>query len=347
MSEKRDAVLAHPRIMPVGRAEVAQLAHVRGIPVEEAARALNTLRTQMIRAEQHDPLRCGYEPGIWKVADALVGKEVCRDVEFLDHIRDRFGMDWPTWARAMRRKLGFARPVTMLLVMGGNRSGKSEYAAKRGVEKLSFEERKRVLACHFSGPRSEAEQQPLYYKYLPAEWRAEGDITTKTAYIHFTQKNGFAGGSFITPMEGRGLFVNYTVEASRALEGKEEDYINADELVPLDWLQAMPMRIASRDGICVVTFTPVDGWTPSVHEFAGGAQVARESVSYLLPKDGGQRDLARALNLTEAEYPEVITAKGERRTNLAPWSRPEDVCAWLEEGDGAVAPVVERVLFRQ
>ena len=72
-------------------------------------------REEIIKRETSDPLRFGWEPYAWKIADAL--------------------LEWPwidkLWAAAVRKSLGFAERVAVLYILGGNMGGKTEYAAKR------------------------------------------------------------------------------------------------------------------------------------------------------------------------------------------------------------------------
>ena len=43
-----------------------------------------------------------------------------------------------------------------------------------------------------------------------------------------------------------------------------------DELVPLDVLETLRFRLVDRNGKLAVTFTPVQGWSPTVADYLNG-----------------------------------------------------------------------------
>lgn len=282
-------------------------------------------REEIIRDEKDDPVRHGWEPPMWKVCDALLGF-------------DRPDPDWPALAERIRTRLGFPRIVKILLILGGNRSGKSEYIAKRTVKLVTFHRSKRVWMFHTSNPMSLEYQQPLIWKYLPAEIRRtvqQKAVRKTTEYISYSKKNGFADGRVIFDTESEISFRNYEQEKN-TIEGGEIDLAAPDELIPPDWLETLELRVATRGGSVVVTFTPVEGYTETVAMMYDGARAVIESIGFLLPKDGGKPDVARALGLTDAELDHVVAEKdAARRENRpmrthAPWSRPEDCLKWLD-----------------
>lgn len=308
----------HP-VLPLPTAEQAQEWG------SEKWREAIALREQAIRRETADPLRHGWEPPIWRICDALIGFP-------------RPEPDWATTAEKIRRSLKFKRLVKILLILGGNRSSKSEYVSKRTVQLVSWNKKKRVWMFHSTAQMSIEYQQPLIWKYFPPELRRV--IRTAVAYVSYSQKNGFSDGRVVLPTESDISFRNYEQDRL-TIEGGEIDLAAPDELVPPDWLETMEIRIATRGGSIVVTFTPVEGYTETVAMMCDGAEVVRESIGFLLPKDGGEPDLARALGLTEEELAHVDTemeaAKRERRPAKlhAPMCRPEDCLAWLNEDAGA------------
>lgn len=287
------------------------------------------LRERAIAKEKADPLRHGWEPPIWKICDALLGFP-----------RPEEG--WNELAEKIRQRLGFKVLVKILLILGGNRSSKSEYVAKRTVALVSWNKAKRVWMFHSSNQMSLEYQQPLIWKYLPAELRAAAikkAIREAVEYISYTKKNGFPDGRVILPTDSEISFRNY--EQNRVtIEGGEIDLSAPDELCPPDWLETMELRVSTRGGAIILTFTPVDGYTETVAMMCDGAETMLESVGFLLPKDGGAADIARALGLTDEEMAgliaEIDAAGRERRMPklYAPMSRPEDCQAWLNEDCG-------------
>lgn len=295
---------------------------------EAALSMVLTKRAKVIAAEEFDPLHCGWEPGIWLVVRALVDWPWChKGWEII--IRRRLNMTWPQFKTAILAKLGFKEYVKMVLVLGGQRSGKSELGAKLAMEMISQQPQSTVVAMHMSGPRSVMEQQPLFWKFMPPEWRKQ--TQTAEAYIKYKLKTGFADASFITPILSQGRFVNYTQDMDTAIQGLELNFVSPDELIPPDWIENLVFRLSTRTGKAVIGFTPVNGYTPSVQIFLEGAVPAITSPAFLCPTDGKDRNEPAALGLTAEEYAEIVDSARDKRAATAPQSRPEDVLNWLSE----------------
>jgi len=325
----------HPLIPPPTYEQVAAEANYRNLPMVEALKSLKVRAEKVIAAEKMDPLRFGWEPTIWNVCDALIGLDFCSGT-FAKEIKKRFGMEWPEWAEAMRQHLGFSQAITMLLILGANRSSKSEYSAKRGQIMLTQKPGSKVYAFHMSNPRSVRDQQPLFWKYMPPEYRHQQ--ATANEYIKYKRKTGFSDNSFINPVESECSFLNYAQDRDTALEGMEADLVLPDELIPPDWVETILYRLTTRAGKGVIGFTPIRGYTPTVKIFCDSAKVVEQAEGYMLPRDGGEPDPARALGLSQAEFEEVTQAYIEKRPARAPQSRAQDCCAWLEGKTGQIAP---------
>ena len=312
---------------PPGYEEVQAEARSRGCSPADALEGLLKRREKIISDEIADPLRYGWEPPIWKVCDAILGFK-CYDKTFLDQLHRRLGMDWETFRAAILDLFELPPNILMLLVMGANRSSKSEYAAKRCQQVGTYEGNSNIVAYHMSEKRSVRDQQPLFWKYMLPEWRQQK--ATESAYIKYKKKTGFSEQSFINFVGSEFRFNNYTQDRDTAIEGLEANLVHPDELIPSDWLETLKFRLTTRGGKCITTFTPVSGYTPSVGLFCDGAETAWESTAFCLPKDGGEPDCAAALGLSQEEYDELVTAETEKRPSRAPYSRPEDIFAWLE-----------------
>ena len=261
-------------------------------------------RSEIIAQEQDDPLRFGWEPPIWEVCDALLGFPwIDQDV-----------------AEDYRKALGFERPVDLLLINGGNRGGKSEYAAKRVMRTLLHSENARAWCFHSSNQNSIEYQHPLMWKYLPAEIRRQ--IKSAVAYISYNQKNGFSDNKFVIPNSSECSFRNYEQEVTK-IEGGEINIGWPDELVPPDWIDTLTLRLATRGGKMIVSFTPINGYTPTVEMFQGGAEIVRESTAFLCPKDGGEPDYVRALGFDD-------DAAYNLAQRVGPYSIPENCRKWIE-----------------
>jgi hypothetical protein len=226
-----------------------------------------TLREEGIRKELEDPFRYGFHLKSWELADAQ-------------------------WAE-----------VRELLILGGNRSGKTEYAARKVNEVLAGGDGKRVWCLHSSSQSSVALQQPYVWKYLPQEWRAVGKKGVVTN-ISYTQKNGFSENTFVCPNGSQCWFLNYCQDWT-VFEGGECDLIWCDELVPLDLLKTLRFRLITRGGLLLVTFTPIEGYTPTIKEYLTGAVTLQDAPAELLVRaageDGAATELERVPLLQEAK----------------------------------------------
>jgi hypothetical protein len=331
-------VADHPVLVVPDERRQAGAAAVWGCSVREAGLRLLLEREKGIEGERGDPLRNGYEPPIWHVADALIDFPFCAEwVE--ERIKARTGLGWDGFKTAMREALGFRKKVRMLLIQGGQRAGKSEYSAKRGQMLLERKPGARVYWAHMSAPRSVKDQQPLIWKYMPPEWRVQRKESL--TYIAYKRHTGFSGSAFITPLSSEGAFFNYSMDRSTAIEGIEPDAVFPDELIPQDWVETLAFRLTTRTGFLVVGFTPVFGYTPTVQLWVEGAEAVRENVGFMLPIDGGERDEGAALNLSREELAENVSAAAAKpvRPRTAPGSVPEDCYAWLDgwlDGPGGV-----------
>ncbi len=323
-------IKGHPVYPPPSDEDVEAFALVEKVDEVKAEAKLLEERARAIEAEERDPLRCGWESPVWHLVDALLGWDAL-DESWERWAQGRFGLTWAEAAEKVRLALGFTRPVRRLLIMGANRSGKSEYAAKRGVQLMLSGFRRKLLWGHEMSTRSNEEQQPLVHKYLPLEVKQKARAG-QGEYVKFKAKTGFSEGSFILGNMSMGIFRNYTQEMEKALEGLELDAAFVDELVPSDWIESLKYRTATRDGKIVAGFTPVSGYTPTVKQFCDGMTVTCWSVGYCLPEDGAGADLPRALGLTGAEVEMIDRCRAAKQAPPHPLSVPEDVFADVLEG---------------
>ena len=167
-----------------------------------------------------------------------------------------------------------------LLISGCNRSGKKEFCAK-WVVKLAREKAGSRIACfHTTHQSSLQNQQPVVYKYLPAEFKRK--IKGAVANVSYTQKNGFTESTFILPNGSQVWFMHYSQD-SRTVEGLELDAVWADELIPMDLLETIRYRLVTRAGKLLVSFTPIEGYSLTVKDFIAGGEVTEWRDSELLP----------------------------------------------------------------
>ena len=250
-------------------------------------------REETIYRMAANPAEYGYEPPVWRILDAICG----------------FPWVDPEWALKVRRVLLHQDDaVKILLVNGANRASKSEWAASRVVRLLMLAPRSRAWCFHQDDAMSVEYQQPLLYKYLHPDLKTEKGIRRNPTYIAYKQQTGFSEGRFVLPNFSDCSFRNYEQDPKK-IEGGELNVAWCDELVPASWIQTLKARIATRFGWILITFTPITGYNATVKMFLDVAQKTRESVAFLLPKDGGKPETALAL-------------------------QGEDVMAWLDGRDG-------------
>ena len=232
----------HPIIHLPTEDEVVGLAQTIG--AEKTAEVLKR-REEKIQAEITDPYRHGYEPESWADADTLLmgGNE--------------------------------------LLIMGGNRAGKTEYAAKRVMQLLCTRPNSRIWCLHTTSQTSIQMQQAVIWKYMPPEFK--NAKKTKVTNIQYSQKNGFTDATFVLPNRSQCFFMNYGQE-KKVIEGGEPDLIWCDELVPQDWIETLRYRLVTRSGKMILTFTPITGFTPVVKDYVAGCRIKKTRFADLLPE---------------------------------------------------------------
>lgn len=239
--------------------EQERLAMIANVGVQQVMRMF-LAREQRIRAEQSDPYRYGAELTAWPDADGLLNK------------------------------------FNEVLVLGGNRAGKTEWAAKRVAQtfvgmdlagnmpdwvKDRVSRRGLNIWClHQSHMTSVAMQQNVFYKYLPKELKeAKRSLQVQ---LSFTQKNGFTDNTAVYN-KNQIWFLNYSQDI-KVVEGGEVDLVWCDELVPQDWLETLRYRLVTRNGKLLVTFTPVQGYTQVVKEFISTSKFVETREAELLPQ---------------------------------------------------------------
>ena len=231
----------HPILILPSQDDIKSLAEKLG--ADKVVEILN-LREDKILAEKLDPYRHGFDLPHWKEADELLKEN------------------------------------NEVLILGGNRASKTEWAAKRVVQTLINKPDARVWCLHTTNQSSIQMQQNVIYKYLPSEYKELKK--NKVQNVQYTQKNGFSDNTFILPNKSQCFFMNYAQKRD-VIEGGEVDLIWCDELVPLDWIETLRYRVVTRSGKLIVTFTPITGYSSVVKEFVSGSKILEHRPSPLLP----------------------------------------------------------------
>ncbi len=329
-------ILPHPAF-EIPQETAARLVEAKGLAyAEEWFQKYMLDRDDAIMKEQADRYRYGWEPPMWKVPDVLLGLP-CFDPGFADRLHKEFDWTWEQFSKALLKHLGFDEPVRICMVNGGNRGGKSEWAAKRVNQILLHKKGRRGWCLHSNSDMSIDYQQILLWRYMPPELQALNPTRSKQVYLSYKEATGFGGGGgshkYIFPGGSNNSFKFYSMEI-RSQEGGEVDVIWDDEFVPASWVETQKFRVATRKGIIMITFTPVDGYTPCVKVFHEGATTTKESIAFLCDEDEKGVDEARVLGFQDraaydAAYKEYENADGSSYT-LGPASRGEDPLDWLK-----------------
>jgi phage terminase large subunit-like protein len=231
------------------------------------------IREEQIANEKEDPLRYEWEPEAWRRADQI-----------LDEHRE-------------------------LLILGGNRSGKSSFAAKRIIRSMLDTPDGRFWCFQETSGNSVEMQQPLLWKYMPPELR--NTRKTKVTNISYGQKTGFAENSFVLPNGAQCFFRNYSQDVS-TIEGGECNGIWFDELCPLNFLDTARFRLITRKGWLLLTFTPIEGYSAVVKDYLAGAKTLEDREAELLPVYG-KADEAGVKPLTGYERLPVLQESVRRK----------------------------------
>lgn len=277
------------------------------------------LRETAIRGESKEPLYRCWEPPIWRVCDALLGLPWVPEAE----------------ANAIRTNLGFKQPVSVLYLLGAQRSSKTEYATNRMSRVTQRKADGLSWMFHNTLAASVDSHQKLIWKYLPANLRGKS-ITSQTTYIAYKDKTGFSDGSLVLPNLHKLRFMSYDMPLTD-LQGQNLDAAAADEFVTPEHVETLKARVAVKNGFVIIMLAPILGYTPLVQSASDGAELVKESIAFLNPSDGGQRAVHSYLGLSEEETEQLRAWLGRKMKPPypnVPWSRPEDCSKWLTGESG-------------
>lgn len=270
-------------------------------PQLPGAADLKAKRTQLCLLEKADPYSFGFIPDHWEVANR-------------------------EWAECSE-----------MLISGGNRAGKTLWAARRVVDVLLSKENINVLCCHTSSATSVTVQQPAIYQYLPPALKATKK--GRVHYLNYSRKNGFTDGSFILPNGSRCDFLNYT-QSENTIEGREADLVWCDELVPQSWIDTLRYRLVTRRGKLLVTQTPLEGVASVYKEFVAGASV----------KDWGEGGLLSGREAVPGwpvgKCPRVMRHQKSSRSTVFFFSEDNPYNPWDEMKSKLVGAPMGQVLTR-
>ena len=186
----------------------------------------------------------------------------------------RYGFDLPGWER-IRDGL---QSYNECLALGGNRSGKTTGFAKIVMEAVTESKDGHVVCFSQNEDTSIKVQQAAIWEMMPKEMKKK--TKSMDGYINFSMQNGFTGKSFIFPdTRTRVDFKTYTQFSNNQtiLEGFEYGFPDPAGINIGAWLDeylgdatlvnTLRFRLATRDAVMGVGFTPIDGYTPFISDY--------------------------------------------------------------------------------
>lgn len=239
-----------------------------------------------------------------------------------------YGYELPSWKASWEMWKGYR----ILLLLGANRSSKSEFGAKT-VVKAAMENPKSLIYCFSQNEETSLlVQQPAIYRYLPADLKTKS--TSSVQYISYKAQTGFAERSLILPNGSRIIFKFYSqwqqdekILEGMALGSPNPEGLNVgawlDEyLLGMDLLDRLYLRLATHSALMLLTFTPKDGITETVSNFIKEAETKDRAMTKVM------KDLH---SLPEMEIP--VTQVNKRKsaaivyfhTENNPWGGYEEV----------------------
>jgi len=189
----------------------------------------------------------------------------------------RYGFRLPRWDYADK----MIAEYRTLLLLGANRSGKTQYCARQIVTQSLANPDSLIYCFSQNKETSILVQQSAIYNALPKELKEKR--FTKVANLNYSFKNGFTDNGFILENGTRVVFKFYTqwLQDDTILEGMElgspfPEGVNigawCDEyLLGMDLLDRLRLRLATHDAKLLLSFTPKDGETETVKNFRNNA----------------------------------------------------------------------------
>ena len=240
------------------------------------------LRRETLVAEINDPYRYANRLPAWRLAESQI-EELRND---------------------------FPNGVIQLAILGANRSSKTRYGVTFAMDRLVKKDAARGWCLQSTQATSRADQQSAMFYQIPAEWRPMSgkDRSGPTKKIVWTQSGGFTEDTFVLPNRSQCWFKFYTMNVA-TVEGAELDFAWVDELVTPDWIEALRFRLITRAGILLLTFTPVEGYSPTVKEYLDNAVTIEETDAELLPIRGAHEEIIGYEKVPRVQLSRIKTAR--------------------------------------
>lgn len=199
----------------------------------------------------------------------------------------QFGWTLEGWREVMEQWKAYR----LHLILGGNRSAKSTFLARLVIHAAEKIPEARIRCFHANEARS-IEQQGMVWEALPERYKTLGKKKGQNFSIQFSQKNGFTDRKLILPpVPGydRGaeiVFMDYAQYRNdpQVAEGWWAHIIWLDEEAPNALVETLRPRLRDAKGRLFLTFTTLQGWTPTVARFLKRKKTLRTIPSPFLSR---------------------------------------------------------------
>jgi hypothetical protein len=204
--------------------------------------------------------------------------------------KNRTGSGWvlPAWRTIMANWQKYKIHV----ILGGNRSGKTELASRLCVWALGTIPEAELRCFDVNEAYSKQRQQAYIHDALPESLK---NLPTKSGQNHATrykQGQGFTNNQLILPplqgceKGGTINFVNYSQYENdpKTAEGWRAHLVWADEECPSGLFTTLPYRLVDFHGRLILTFTTLEGWTPLVQQILGKVRTLEWRYSDLVKR---------------------------------------------------------------
>lgn len=201
------------------------------------------------------------------------------------------GSGWvlPSWRKVMDAWSKY----NIIIILGGQRSGKSMFASRLCVWAAGTIPQAEVRAYHVNEDRSIEDQQRFIWDALPMGIKS---LPTKKGIHHsvqYSQKNGFTDNICILPPHpgakrgGVIKFGNYRQyqQDAQVTEGFKSHVIWCDEELPAKMFETLIYRTIDYHGRLILTFTTLSGWTSLIQDILGKTRTLEKRFSPLVGRE--------------------------------------------------------------
>jgi len=238
----------------------------------------------------YPPLPTMEEMKLWDI-DRIKKYKEARDQVVLNAERNPigFGFTLPMWQEVMNNWDKYTTHV----ILGGNRSGKSTFAARLATWAACTIPQAEVRGYQVNKVKSVDEMQRYIWESIPHATKNLQSKKGQNHSIQFSQKNGFTDDICIfPPLPGhqRGGYIRFSNYAQysddpNTAEGFKTHLTWLDEECPPALFDTLLYRSIDFHGRILLTFTTIQGYTPLVQKILGKTKTIKSAYAPLLGRE--------------------------------------------------------------